>query len=329
MASKSVHFIKERRLLSLIGVEYALASDTKTSTKGKLYLTCCFIVLNAFLSLLSMYYAFDNLFESVFIGLLLALFFALLFFNLYVFLVQTFSKNSRTYETKKIGIHLSNVTRIGFVLFIGFIVACPLYVLVSEKSIASNIQLYKQELIHTFNTKNTILHNNEIKRIDEEIIRYNLQARLKIPVAETNLKESKIKRQQEDEIHSSENIRVADEINTSIFFLKEIQVGLVQYKMSWLIIALVLFLFALPVFLVQSISSKNEYFIKKTESEKRLILFHYEKFKENYSSIFKRFDLDKSFHENYIDPPFNTIKPPELESLSQDDFIKTFLINSK
>lgn len=329
MASKSVHFIKERRLLSLIGVEYALASDTETPTKGKLYLTCCFIVVNAVLALVSMYYAFDNLFKSIFIGMLLALFFALLFFNLYVFLIQTFSKNSFTYKTKKMGIRLSNVTRIGFVLSIGFIVACPLYVLVSEKSIASNIQLYKQELIHAFNTKNAILHNKEIKRIDEEIIRYNLQSQLKILGAETNLKESKIKRQQEDEIYSSENIRAADEINDSIFFLKEIQVGLVQHTMSWLVIALVLLLFALPVFLVQSISSNNEYFIKRTESEKRLILFHYEKFKENYSSIFKRFGLDKSFHENYIDPPFNTTKPQEPELLSQDDFVKTFLINSK
>ena len=326
MASKSIRFIKERRLLSLIGVEYALASETKNLTKGKLYATCCFIIMNALLALLSMYYAFDNLFESAIIGVLLALFFAALLFNLYVFLIQTFSKNSLTNEKEKMGLQFSNLTRIVFVFFIGFIVSCPVYVLILNKPIARNIVQYKQELTNRFINRNTILHNNEFKRIRNEIKKYNSQVELGMSGADENLKILKLKLQGEKDNYKSENNYAANEINNSTFFLKEIQVGLFSYKISWVFILLVVLLYATPVFLVQSISSKNEYFIKRVESERALIMLNYNEFKTTYTKIFEKVGLTKSFHESYTDAPFNTEKPKEPELLSQEEFIQMSLV---
>jgi hypothetical protein len=329
MKSKSIRFIKERRLLSLIGVEYALASETKTSTKGRLCATCCFIVTNALLALLSMYYAFDNLFESVFIGMLLAFFFAALLLNLYVFLIQTFSKNSLDYQRKKMGLQFSNFTRIVFVLFIGFIISCPLYVMVLNKSIASNIEEYKHELIDAYKNQNSLLHNEEIKRIDKEIAKYAEQAALGITGANAKLKSLKVDLKEEEANNKSENDYAADEINNSAFFLKEIQIGIIGYKVSWLLIFFIVLLYAAPVFLVQSISSKNEYFIKRIDFERKLIEFHYEKFKQHYSNIFEILGLTKSFYEAYTDAPFNTKKPEEPKQFSQEEFMKDMFGNSK
>jgi len=329
MASNSIRFIKERRLLSLIGVEYALASETKFLTKGKLYATCCFIIVNALSALASMYYAFDNLFESAFIGMVLAFFFAALFFNLYVFLIQTFSKHSLAYEKKKMGIRFSNITRTVFVLFIGFIVSCPLSVFILEKSIASDIEQYKQELIHTSITKNTVLHNEEIERLNDEINNCNLQVELGIHDAGAKLKALQLEKQKDEGNYTLENDHVDTEIKNSVFFLKEIQVALIDYKISWLFISVVVLLYAMPVFLVQSISSKNEYFIKRTNSEIALIRLNYKDFKKAYSSIFEKFGLTKSFHEAYTDAPFNTVKPTKPELLSQEEFLKQVFNNSK
>lgn len=329
MASKSIRFIKERRLLSLIGVEYALASETKTFTKGKLYATCCLIITNALLALLSMYYAFDNLFESIFIGMLLAFFFAALFFNLYVFLIQTFSKNSLDYQQKKMGLHLSNITRIVFVLFIGFIVSCPLSVLILHKPISSNIEQYKKALADSFKNKNVSLYNKELERIEKEISKYTLQNNLGIQDADLKLEALKTKLKIEKQNYDSKNNYAVNEINDSVFFLKEIQICLISYKISWLFLFMVVVLFAMPIFLVQSISSKNEYFQKRIDSERALIRLNYKDFKKAYTEIFEKFGLTKSFYETYIDAPFNTKKPKEPEPLSQEDFIKNVFGNSK
>jgi hypothetical protein len=305
--------IKPRGFIKLVGGEYDLMQKAGGTVLFKFYLSSVIILLIACISFASIAYAIELLFHAVIIEIILSTFLSSLFVLLFIFIVNTFTKDARQRKL----LNLSNVTRLGFVMFIGFIISKPIEAFVYRDSIRSDVETHKVQLIKEHGLKIDQLFTHDLAKLAAEKSKYKSLNRVSGFDA--------------DILHVDQEMAVIDDkkkelaatsalrIEQGAYFVYRIKVISGKYPGAWLISLFIVALFLTPVFLVYSISSDEAYFKRKNAQEKKMVETAYNAFTQKYSEIFRnRYNVKLEFYSKYEDPPFNTVikKPPVCRSVN-------------
>lgn len=299
--------VKPRGFIKLLGGEYELMQKAGGTVLLKFYLSSVTILLIAGISFASIVYAIELLFHALLVEILLSTFLSLLFVLLFIFIVNTFTKDRRQQKL----LNFSNITRLGFVMFIGFIISKPIEVFLFRNAIQTAIENHKAELVKEHTLKIEQLFSHDLAKLKNERVKYSSLGFHK-DVLQIDQQVDLINQRKKDLAGIS-----AIRIEKGAYFVYRIKVISSKYPSSWLISLGVVALFFLPVFLIYSISSDEEYFKRKNAQEKRMIERAYHAFTQKYAEIFlDRYGLQVQFYSKYEDPPFNTMlkKPPVCRS---------------
>jgi hypothetical protein len=314
--------LSKRTIVSLIGIDYSLLKEAGEENIHKFYTAGLFVISILLLSFFSVFYAFELMFHKWYAEIFLALFFSLMFFTIYVLLIQTFSKEVLPKTQSQPFFNLSNLSRMGFVFLISFIISQPIKIFLFRDKLEVGVSSYKNQLFNSFNQNLDLLYSNDRDKLSKEKSRqvqiYGTE-HLSVKAIDKKIQfiEDKMLR---------ERIDVYAKISSSDFFVRRILLSN-QYSSAWLISAVIIAIFGIPVFLIYSISSNNRYYLLKKSKEFTLVNNHYNHFKNKYSKVFSsKFSITGiTFYESYLDAPFNTIKKMPPPMLSQEDFKNHFL----
>lgn len=281
----------------------------------KFYLSSIIILLIAGISFVSIVYAIELLFHIVVVEILLSTFLSSLFVLLFVFIVNTFTKDAKQRKL----LNFSNITRLGFVMFIGFIISKPIEAFVYRHAIEVDIENHKEQLKNDHGLKIDQLFAYDLGRLTDEKNKYvgmNVRGGFDPDISQIAQQVALIDQKKKDLAATS-----AFRIEHGAYFIYRIKVISGKYPGSWMISLVIILLFLAPVFLIYSISSDEEYFKRKNAQEKKIVERAYKAFTQKYSEIFlAAYNVKLEFYSKYEDPPFNTLlkKPPICKST--DDF---------
>lgn len=307
--------IKPKGFIKLLGGEYDLMQRAGGTVLFKFYLSSVIILVIAILSFLSIAYAIELLFHIVLVEILLSLFLSLLFVLLFIFIVNTFTKDARQRKL----FNLSNVTRLGFVMFIGFIISKPIEAFLYRQQIETDVAIHKEDLIKDHTLKIDQLFERDLAKLTNEKNKYNLlnvSGGFDNDLSQINQQVALINEKKKGLAEVS-----AFRIEQGAYFIYRIKIISSKYPMAWMVSLAIVLLFLTPVFLIYSISSDEEYFKRKNAQEKKMVERAYNAFTQKYSEIFlASYNFKLEFYSKYEDPPFNTLlrKPPVCKSA--DDF---------
>lgn len=320
--SRYVKFLSKRTIVSLIGIDYTIIKEAGEENIHKFYMAGLLVIIILLLSFFSIFYAFELMFHMWYAEIFLALFFSLMFFTIYVLLMQTFSKEVLPKSQFRPFFNLSNLSRMGFVFLISFIISQPIKIFLLRDELQEGIEDYKSQLFNDFNQNLESLHSNDKIRLNEAKNRQIQVYGANHPSA--NLVDEKI--QLINKKIELERSNVFSKISNADFFVKRILLSN-QYLSGWIICVIIIGIFGVPVFLIYSISSDSRYYQIKKSKEFKMVTTHYNHFKKKYTEIFtKKFSITGvAFYETYLDAPFNTIKKTTPNMLSKEDFKNNFL----
>ncbi len=210
------------------------------------------------------------------------------------------------------------------ILFIGFLIAQPIKIFFIRHQLDLQIEKYKEGLINEFRKRNEIIYKRDLKKLYSERENYSsLAINESITMQIIKIDNSIIKIEEEIE---NDQLNAVIKINNSNFFSKRIELAS-QYKISKLVVALVVIIFCLPIVLINSISRESNYYKQKKKSDRKKVLDHYNLFKLAYQKIFEnKYQIEGvSFYEHFQDPPFNTVRKTTPNYAHQDDFFLKYL----
>lgn len=316
---RSSWMISPKSFIRLIGAEYDIMEKAGGTVLRKFYVASAAVFLASATCFISVRYAFDLLFHNPIVEVCLSLFFFLLFLFIYILLINTFTKE----VSHKESLNLSNVSRIGFVLFMGFIMSKPIEIYFFKESLDEKISVHQQELMKEHTSKINALYKEELQNIQTQI---------------QNYKSLNDNHSFDNEIHTLQSRATAivtkvaaivessnSQISNSSFFIYRIKQVFSHYPLSWLICFSIVLLFLLPGYLIYSISGDNEYFQMKKDYERQIIRANYSNFEKAYTATFlKNFNLNCAFFTKYADAPFNKQLKPEREYKKPQDFFSKY-----
>jgi uncharacterized membrane protein len=307
--------VKPKGFIKLLGGEYGLMQKAEGTVLFKFYLSSVIILLIAGISFVSIVYAIELLFHIVIVEILLSTFLSSLFVLLFVFIVNTFTKDAKQRKL----LNLSNVTRLGFVMFIGFIISKPIEAFLYRHAIEADIENHKEQLIKDHSFKIDQLFAHDLAKLANEKSKYdglNRSGGFDADISQIDKQFALINQKKKDLAATS-----AFRIEQGAYFIYRIKVISGKYPGAWIISLIIVLLFLAPVFLIYSISSDEEYFKRKNAQEKKMVERAYKAFTQKYSEIFLAgYDLKLEFYSKYEDPPFNTLLKKLPVCKSANDF---------
>lgn len=304
--------------VKLLGAEYDLVRHT--AVLKRFYLSALLIITVTVLTSISIYYAIVLLFHSILFEILLSLFFSLLFVCIYIFLLNTFSKENRKHRN---ALNASNAIRIGFIAFMGFLIAQPLAILLHAAPLAADVENYKSKLLKNHSQKITALTKRELTNLTTQY-RYYADQKDKFGTSFYNDQLHKIDSTLKSIRHKTAALEFAayQTINNNSFFLYRVKKLNYSYPLSWLLSLLIILLFILPGYLVYSISSQDQYYQLKKARERKLVSDAYNCFAASYEKLF---DRKITIFSRYKDPPFNSIRKQPPVAATMRDFVQNHL----
>lgn len=318
--NKSIWMVSPRSFIGLLGAEYDLMRDT--GVLRRFYFSSLSIIIIMLLTWISVDYAIDLLFHSIVVEIMLAIFFCLLFTCIYIFLLNTFAKENRG---RRGILNTSNIIRIGFIAFMGFLLAQPLIILLYSPTLVPIVESYKQYLLKKHTIQIDALAKDEMRNLLAAKHYYTTQRDiLGTSLYDNQLAkiDSRIKLMQ-SKVASFKHA-AQQTINQNSFFLYRVQKINHEYPSAWLATLLIILLFLMPGYLVYTISSQHEYYRLKKEQEKKLIADAYTFFTAHYKMLFNE---RVSIFSRYKDPPFNTERKQPAIPASMTDFLQKYLDN--
>lgn len=319
-----IHKKRNKGLLKLIGIELNLLAESSSSVIVLFLLSSISLIFVLIFTFLSIEYAFEFIFENLLVDLFLSTFISYLFGNIYVFLIHTISKDTISKNIKKGFLSLSNISRLGFIVFIAFIISKPIEVYLLQNKIDPVVENYKLKLINKSNDIFQNLYAEKFKSIDYEIYKIKIEndARMIQQSPEMILLVNK----KNEYIIELQNLIYNNkiEINKSNFFITKIKILSSTFIISWVICIIVIIVFLLPVYFLYKINTNHDYYTNKSNYERNLIDKDYILFKHEYSKMFlNKYGADISYYETYLDHPYKTIKKSQALK-NQSDFINKY-----
>lgn len=309
-----------QRFVSLIGAEYDLLVESGSKSILRVLMSSLLIILVAILTFASIFYAMEMIFHHPYVEWLMAIFISGLFITIYIFLINTFSKKGVRDQFT-----LANTIRIGFILFMAFLIAYPLEVMTFNAVIEPKVDVYKRGLIER--------HNRKVHQIydKEEAILFKKQqsySGLWSEFPTEALRESITsveKKIGEAEAHEQRELEaVAAKVYQSDFLLYRVHlVSVIPY--CWLITLSIMLIFFMPGYLVYSIASDDAYYQLKADRDKTLIIEQYKLAEQWYTAVLlDGCGVTTRLYSVYTDPPFNSQLPVAVAFGTEKVFIGKF-----
>jgi amino acid transporter len=319
--NQSAWMFSPKSFISLLGAEYGLMRDA--GLLKRFYIISLLIMAIMLLTWVSIEYAINLLFHVVFVEVALALFFVLLFVCIYVFLLNTFAKDSRTSS----GImNTSNLIRIGFIIFMGFLIAQPLVILLYASSITPAVENYKQQLLKMHTAKVDVLIKDEVEGLVVKQKYYLGQKnRFGASIYDNGIAKINNAIKLKQDKATSFKAAAQQTIDRNSFFLFRVEKVNRGRPLVWLLTLAIVMLFLLPGYLIYTISSQHEYYQLKKAQEKKLVMDAYSVFCKHYTKMFSE---NVTVFSRYQDPPFNTIRKQPPIPASMTEFLQKYLGNS-
>jgi hypothetical protein len=317
--------IRQKSVISLVGAEYRLMKQSGSGVLQRFYISAALILLIMAISACSIFYAVDILVHIYVVEILLASFLSGLFGLMYIFMMNTITKDGQ--RKKKYHLSVSNATRIGFVIFMAFIISKPIEIAILKTQINSKVREYRQSLIDQHLSIIDRICNSDINKLQAQIERdQTLQGTLMIS-EETKRLQQKIL-QLENKRQQAINL-AHKRISASGFFIFQVSEA-AKSPWGWLCCLVVMLLFITPGYLIYTISGDDAYFALKSDYETKMIRRAYASFERKYEDLFRdMYAIERKYYSVYDDPPFNTRrKTDSVEYRSEEDFFMKYL-NSK
>lgn len=314
--------IAPRSFVRLIGAEYDLLSEAGKSVLTKFYVSAVLIVIILTISCLSIYHAVDALFSSQSMEIGFSIFFSVLFVFIYIFLLNTFTKQQ--VDSANRFFKLSNFVRTGFVVFMAFIISKPIEIYIFNDALETEVQAYKNFLIENYRQKIDASYSKQLNMLYGKESLYqsirNTGSTIQSEISDINQNINEML------AHKKQIVQAASErIMQSSFFTFQIQQLALKHKASYLVCLCIILLFLLPGFIIYNISKDNLYYKIKNEYERNLILNNYEIFLRHYKhNLFVKFGVQTDFHTVYQDPPFNTKRKSDNHYQPETEFFKKY-----
>jgi hypothetical protein len=316
--------VSRHSLVSLLGAEYRLMQEAGGDVLKKFYWSAVLILFIMVVSMCSIFYAVDLLIHNHAVEILLSVFISMLFILMYVFLLNTFTKENLSTRNRLMS--LSNISRIGFVVFMGFIISKPIEIYLLQAKMAKRVvqhraQLYQSHLKHVDG-----VYQAEINKLRQDSIQQHANLLVfATPTLQNDMQVVTEKIQRLDAERTQAIDRSAQKINASAFFIFQVQEASRSW-LAWACCLLITGLFILPGYIIYAMSGDNEYFKKKKEQERNLVTSEFTLFRKKYTSLFdEKFHLEKEWFSVYTDPPFNTTKPAKPAAKTQQLFFEKYL----
>lgn len=326
--------ISPKSFIQLIGAEYDILRKSGSASLLKFYIAAVAILIILLTSACSILYAMELLFHMLHVEFALAVFISLLFVFIYIFLLNTFSKNifkADESNDKKLWyrkIKLSDIIRTGFVIFMAFLISKPVEVFIFQHRLSERVKSHRVKILSDYHQQLEKLNNKDIQQLQRSISFYEKQLINHLsPIFHEQIKKLSdrildIKKKEAVEMQRA-YIRV-EKSDFLLFRIKEVG----KNPIAWAICAGMISLFLLPGFLIYSISATDVYYKLKREYEVSIVLEEHRAFVELYTDIFKQaYQLDRIFYTNFLDPPFNNKPKPKQTFQSQKDFFKKYSNN--
>ena len=310
---------KPKSFISLLGAEYTLMQNT--GVLRRFYLSALIIVCILIITVTSIFYAVELLFHTVMVEAFLSVFLALLFVCIYIFVLNTFTKEDR--PARNTWLNASDLIRTGFVAFMGLLVAQPLLVMLFHNRLDADVQQYKQTMLVQHEQRIDALSDADIKKLERRknycLSQYQKVASQTYADEITEL-ESSIANLKE----KSRQLKTAAAftIERNSFFLYRIRYLNNHYPAVWFITIFIVLLFLLPGYLIYSISKQEDYFMLKKSKEKQLIENAYSSFLRHYQALFNN---GVEIFSRFEDPPFNRKRKMPPSTSGMEEFLNKYL----
>lgn len=314
----------KKSLVEVIGVDYEILEQVgETGNIKKFYYAGGLILLIFCCTFVSIFYAFDLMWHTWSVQIVLATVFSLTLGTIYILLLQSFSKNPLPRTDKPLRLGFSNVSRAAFILFIGFLIAKPIEVLILKPDADRHIERYKLQLISDYERAISGLYAHDIHLLKQKIRMYESLSGDPASLAQVAHWRNEI--EQNEQFRDESIDRATVKIQKADFFIERVQFVVTAKRSAWVICGCIVFLFGLPAALIYSISKDNVYYQRKSALEKEFVMAWYTTFKTHYQNRFEaKFRVEVKFHEPYINPPFGIERPEQAVFKPQDDFFKDF-----
>lgn len=319
------HLLQQRfplLLVKLAGGDYRLLLRSGKVVTQKFCQASVCLLAALLLTTFSVFYGTDLLFHIWQVELLLALFMSALFGCIYLFLIVTLSKSTRQGRL----FSLANCVRIGFIVFMAFLVSKPIEVFFFSATLDNKVAVYKTNLLTRYEKRIDSLRTAErsamihaMQTLEKQIVLYP-DRNTRQDLAQLQQQLSRIEEERTGFIKIA-----ARRIDRSDFLLYRVQ-QLSHKPWAWVICVIIVILFLLPGYLIYSIPLTDPYYQLKDEAEKMIVREEYENFRQRFKCLFKNsWGLAVEPYTPYEDPPFNTIRIQQTPALSNDDFIARYL----
>lgn len=267
----------------------------------------------------SLTYGIDQILESAVFDVIIGLYWGFFVFVLYLFALYTFSKNVLpSGKNSWTGKFLSFGIRIGFLAFLGFLVAQPLTYCFLQTPVDLELSVFKKEEIANEHAKLNLKYAQLLQDKRPEL---KTTVQFKKQIQEYN-------RFKNRELRGF--IKSQDERN---FFIRKIIVmntqGSVRY-ISWLFSLVLVLIFILPVGLKFLVSLSTDYYRTKKRIQTRLIDSHHSRMVRSYNFVMqaKYGHAGITFSSAYIDPPYNTTLKSKPREKDKSEFLKWLLLEN-
>lgn len=316
--------VSPKSFIGLIGAEYELMNQSGESVLKKFYISAVLIFVIMITSFLSIFYAVELLTHIQSVEIILSTFLSILFVFIYIFLINTFSKEKNAPPTKSLFV-FSNIARISFIIFIAFLIAKPIEIFFFQKPLNKDVDQYKAFLFNEHTTKINETFSKDLSSFQQKLKLLKAQTQYDTTIFETEIAEL-IKKVDSIENKKKQMIQFTQaKIETSGFFIYRIKQLYKKRPIAGLISFLVMVLFGFPVFLIYSISADAKYYELKKKYERDMIEQEYRAFMEKYTELFKsNFGLSLQFYSKYKDPPFNTVPKEDHKYKPSKDFLDKY-----
>jgi len=309
-----------RILCTFSGDDYSIISKSDKTIQNRFIAIGGFVAVIFALCFVSCYFTFTKLFQNYFIGIPIGLFFSYMIINIYLLLLYTLSKNSFPCNTDKAAQLFSIFIRAVFICFIAIIVSKPIEALIFSPTLEKEIEIFKQKKIEKYTLSTENYFNEETKNlkliIEKQKHLYSNTETSQVVNYENLMAKKELKK---DELIASMILLV----NNSNYYIQSIVILNTKYRTCWLITFFTMFVFLFPAYLKNFLGEQSFYYETKRTIEIQLVNEEYASFKERYNLLFQEhLNRNIRFSENFINPPFNTIrKKDERVFLKEDDLI--------
>lgn len=303
--SASISFIL-KFLWKLVVVNPEILSTSSQKEKGRFAILGMLFFIVIVITLFSGIYISKLFFYNSFFALIMGVFLGWNLFNIYRFILSNIQSKRLPHLKAKKSIWFAHFFILTYIVAIALFISKPIELFFTEQQLEELLEDYRAEKLESFRMENLNFIDKEIIAINNEVVKLDNSTLDPATSIERRRYLQNLKTEYEQKKKNYLQSFIA--LNKrSTYVLPRIRLMHQHFYYTWFIFLLILTVLLIPIILKYSFIENSLYEKKVDNQDYNLILSEYFSFKNEYKSAMQVHCTDEiSFHENFIDPPFNT-----------------------